>query len=37
LTDAAEDLEEHQQRDMEINRRRRQGIALKSDSVPGIS
>jgi excisionase family DNA binding protein len=37
LTDAAEGLDEHQQRDMEVNRRRRQGLALKSDSLQEIS
>ena len=36
LTDRRDDLEEHAQRDMEINRLRRQGIALKPDNLPCI-
>jgi excisionase family DNA binding protein len=34
--DTPEDLGDHELRDMEVNRRRRQGNALKSDEAPGI-
>ena len=36
LREAPDGLEEHQQRDMEVNRRRRQGTSLQTDCVPGI-
>jgi excisionase family DNA binding protein len=36
LTEAPERLEEHQLRDIEMNRRRRQGNPLPSDHEPGI-
>ena len=36
LMNTPEDLAEHELRDMEVNRRRRQGNALKSDKAPGI-
>jgi excisionase family DNA binding protein len=35
LTDTTEDLAEHELRDLEVNRRRRQGI-INSDDLPGI-
>jgi excisionase family DNA binding protein len=34
--DTPEDLGDHELRDMEVNRRRRQGNALKSGEAPGI-
>ena len=37
LTDKPEELSEHELRDMEVNRRRRQGIVLTSDNILGLS